>query len=106
MHISDVDPTHPRTEYDSHAPDWHPSLQEQAEMRRERTSLARMAAVLGLVLCIAAGWALMKRVDQIFGSSVQRPGGTAWLKQAEVPSSQLSVLDISESWRTASREKQ
>ena len=52
-----------RTEYDSHAPDWHPSLQEQAEMRRERASLAWVAAALGLVVCLVMGWSCVAKFD-------------------------------------------
>ncbi len=72
--------------------DISPALEE---MRRERNSLARMAAVLGLVLCIAAGWALMKRVDQIFSSSVQRPGGTALEMVQGAPNARFRDMEIS-----------
>ncbi len=72
--------------------DISPALEE---MRRERASLARMAAAIGLALVLLAGWGLVKRVDQIFSSSVQRPGGTALEMVQGAPNARLRDMEIS-----------
>ncbi len=74
-------PTYPRQEYDTTALDWHPNLIELEEMRRERASLARMAAVLMLALVLLAGWGFAKRVDQVFSSSAASPGGSVAVEE-------------------------
>ncbi len=89
--------------------DWHPSLIEEEEMRRERASLARMVAVLMLVLCFAGAWSC---AHQVFGSSAQleipfgdAQGESARLKQVDGPPGWLSGREIFESQPFAARAK-